>query len=1218
MTREDRIKQGILSLDTGDYQALVSDYLTRSLGYARVIALGMKPGTHKTRAGTPDTFYHIGSHCVLMEAGTYTKRRDAEVKIRQDVKKCTDYRDNHPELIVDGIVIAYTCTSIDPPDLLGIERDNEGVELLGLDALAFGLLRYPWLVEEHLQIPMLSSQVLDLDTFVSKMERDPFSACISNRMIGREAEVRHIRQCIDGHKSVLVVGQSGVGKTKLALGAVISTLRDDPDATAWCVRSLKRDLYKDMQIALEGSKGAIILVDDIDGVFGLRPFLELCKEYDARVVATVRSSVLAEVKGEMRVLGGVEELEVFAPAPSEQHAILRDSFGIRSIDDRTAIISKSRGNLRFAQLVAEALEKGKLEFANDPHELVAGVYGPLLSHLDESQEKVLEVLALLGAARLGDGVLGWLLEEWGLDSRRFLTACRALSHRELVSLTSLESAASIVEQNLTDFLIYRTLFEERRVGIVELLEHGAGARRLCKYVEVLCGVYRSDESVEFASGCVRVIWNTKPTFRAFLCERMGFLLRSKREAYVVQKIQEIALHCESAGDVEVRVGLVRHVLACLAGMRGEAALSDEYAELFLELVDATVPHVSQLGEFMDAELSFSCGEIASDKSVKIRLISSLGERYEQSGNVGYADALLRYAKSLLSDVVTRVRPSIGKTSYSNAELVMSPDVVEVRAAVVSALASLVADPNLRESVVDLYGSYSPLWDGASAGTRELQNHTARLIADNWSSWPSPTIWHECITLCDFLDDWEGQIGEACVAKLLPKGSPQGVVRFIRGDGILDSGAKAERDSRLERIINEVDVDTLLMPFDQFDGAWHCYDRSLLTGFATVLQVLERKSHEGAVRFATAFVESGFKPSRAVTAALFATLAKGLAPKESRERIRLLSSDSRGGSEIAEQWLQEHDYHCIVCGTMRGVAQDIAQHALSSGLFLDYREVSALDAEAKGFGGEYLARACGEQGFTAGQATTFLHSADEFLGCGARQVLAGDSELLAALESLVLKAMSKGDVLPHGLFSSICAADGAFVDKVTDLVLEGGGYGSEDALAVVWALGHDGSEARHVVERVCTRANDPYILPGAHRSLLAVFSSMPEDDVLRNQMVSWLSEFAMRSGRPDEVVCEAVSSAMLEDERVRFIVGMIDHGLSCGSFSDLCMFYDPDCCFTGSEVSRVDDNIRFLENLAGHMHGVRFLEFRVAVDERVERLRVERDSIEAREMVADVV
>jgi hypothetical protein len=80
MTREDRIKQGIRSLDTGDYQALVSDYLTRSLGYAQVIALGMKPGTHKTRAGTPDTFYHTGSYCVLMEAGTYTKKRDAEIK----------------------------------------------------------------------------------------------------------------------------------------------------------------------------------------------------------------------------------------------------------------------------------------------------------------------------------------------------------------------------------------------------------------------------------------------------------------------------------------------------------------------------------------------------------------------------------------------------------------------------------------------------------------------------------------------------------------------------------------------------------------------------------------------------------------------------------------------------------------------------------------------------------------------------------------------------------------------------------------------------------------------------------------------------------------------------------------------------------------------------------------------------------------------------------
>lgn len=1033
-------------------------------------------------------------------------------------------------------------------------------------------------------------------------------------MVGREAEVRRIRQYISRHKSVLLVGQSGVGKTKLALEAVISILKDAPDTTVWCLRSLKKDLYRDMQIALENSEGPIILVDDIDGVVELRPFLELCKEHDARIVATVRSSVLHEVKSKMRVLGSVEEIEVLALAPSKQHEILRDSFGIQSIDYRTAIISKSRGNLRFAQFVAEALEEGRLELADDPHELVAEVYAPLLSHLDDYQMRTLELLALLGAARLGDRVLGWLIREWGLDSRRFLMACRALGRRELVSLTSRESAASIVEQNLADFLIYQTLFEERRVGIAELLENGAGVGRLCKYVEVLCGVYRSDESVEYMSGCVREIWSTKPALQAFLCERIGFLLGSRREAYIAQKIQEIALHCKSGVDVGVQDGSVRHVLACLVGMRGEAALSDEYVGLFLELVDAMVPYVSLLGEFMDAELSFSSGKIASDKSVKFRLISSLGERYEQSGNVGYADALLRYAKSLLSDVVTCVHPSIGETLYSNAALVMSPDVMEVRTAAVYALESLATDSNLRESVVDLYGSYRPLWDGASAGTRELQNHTARLIADNWSSWLSPTIWHECITLCDFLDDWGEQIGEACVAKLLPKGSPQGVVRSIRGDGILDSGAKAERDLRLERIINDVNVDTLLMPFDQFDGAWYCDDHSLLTGFVTLLQILERRSHEGAVRFATAFVVSGFKPSYAVIPALFATLTKGLAPKESRERIRLLSLGSRGGSEIAERWLQEYDYHCIVCGTMKGIAQDIAQHVLSSGLFLDYREMSALNAEAKGFGGEYLARVCDEQGFTARQAETFLHSADESLGCGACQVLAGDRKLLGALENLVLKAISKGGVVPHGLFVSICTADGTFVDKVTDSVLEGGGCGSEDVLAVVWALGHDGSEARRVVERVCARADNPLILPGAHRSLVAVLSSIPEDGTLCNQLVPWLSEFAMRSGVPDEVVCEAVSSAMPEDERIRFIVEMIDHGLTCESFSDLCMFYDPDCCFTGSEVSRVDDNIRFLESLAEHMRGERFLGFKVAVDERVERLRVERDGIEAREMM----
>lgn len=131
MTREDRIASGVQHLNAGEFQCLVSAYLYRKLGYADVIEVGMKPGTRKTRSGTPDSFYRTGSRCALMEAGSYERPSEALQKIREDIGKCITYRDDHPELDVERIVIAYACPNIDPAELtkLAREYEREGVEL---------------------------------------------------------------------------------------------------------------------------------------------------------------------------------------------------------------------------------------------------------------------------------------------------------------------------------------------------------------------------------------------------------------------------------------------------------------------------------------------------------------------------------------------------------------------------------------------------------------------------------------------------------------------------------------------------------------------------------------------------------------------------------------------------------------------------------------------------------------------------------------------------------------------------------------------------------------------------------------------------------------------------------------------------------------------------------------------------------------------------------
>lgn len=405
-----------------------------------------------------------------------------------------------------------------------------------------------------------------------------------------------------------------------------------------------------------------------------------------------------------------------------------------------------------------------------------------------------------------------------------------------------------------------------------------------------------------------------------------------------------------------------------------------------------------------------------------------------------------------------------------------------------------------------------------------------------------------------------------------------------------------------------------MPFGELGEACLCDDHDLRTGFGTVLVALERRAHDDAMCMLRAYVSSGFGPSSGVICPAFDIVSRGATPAEARESMRFLASGSRGGAEVAARWLQEFDCESIIRGSTDGIAEDIARSVLQTGYFLSYEEMLAIGREAEGFVDKYLQRACGEGGFGARRSEEFLYSVGNCLGSDANQLLSSDMGLRESLESLALNVMAGGMACPYRPLAAICEADNGFIDKMIDAALSSGGQGVEGNLNIVWDVGRDRETARRAIERICANAEDPLLLHGAHRALVVVLASMPEDKVLREEMIAWFSELAMRADRPDALVCEAVSASLSEEERIQFIVELVGHGLSPTELETSCILYEPDYCFTGSEVARVDDGVRFLKRLMSSMHGVQFAKHRQAIEKRLESLYKQRDYLEVEEMI----
>ena len=477
------VENAIRAMNQAAFQELGDLFMiSRDRDYNAFICTGSQYGKQKTTKGTPDTFIlaHDEKYIMVEYSTDETKK---EKKLITDFEKCLTEESIEKSKIKK--IILFTNYKLSKDAAIAVQKYAEethtSYQIFDGSRLARELfVNHKDLIFRCLGLPIDTGQIVSIADFVREYDNaaGAIAAPLSNTFLYREQELTTIKTSLKDYDFILLHGAPGVGKTKLAIQAILDYCKENPTYHAYCISYKGGELLTDLTCNIDLNENNIVFVDDINRISS---FISIVGIYSSirngklKIVMTVRDYALEQAKA-MCFPQNCLEIQVNPMSYEQVSEIVRLGFHIENKIYLDKISTISKGNPRIAMMAGKlAIEKQDLQSLNDVSALFDAYYGNIIDGIQYEDKKTLQkcagIISFFSPLKFeGNEEFEDIINSFGISLSEFTECVDVLNRYEIVDLPQ-NTYAKISEQNLCMYLFYLAFIKEKVLSLGILLKY---------------------------------------------------------------------------------------------------------------------------------------------------------------------------------------------------------------------------------------------------------------------------------------------------------------------------------------------------------------------------------------------------------------------------------------------------------------------------------------------------------------------------------------------------------------------------------------------------------------------------------------------------------------------------------------------------------------------------------------------------------------------------